>query len=155
MSCLSILYVGGVIRVYYEHYEFSLKRKKYLYLMTAGLLSVVLIQHLNGTPWMFRSVYGTDMLLFLVGGIAGTIMIYSISRILPTGHIKWLLTLSNGLILILGFQLLALKFYFALPESYKNVFTDYIAALIILLAFIPVIKLAERFFPIILGYRVK
>jgi len=156
-TCLAFPFFvgGGVFRVFYERIDFSLSRKYYFLLMVFGILMVVLVQELNGTPWMFKAVYGNDLLLFFTGGLAGTIVVYVISRMLESYNLKYVQTLSNGLILILGFQLIALKFYFVLPENYTNVLTDYFAAFIILLAFIPVIKFAESYFPIILGYRAK
>lgn len=146
--------LGRGFRVFHDRYGFSINRKILLCLLIGGLLLIIMIKILNGTPWMFKSIYGNDLLLFYIGGISGTMAVYSISILLPTTKVSYLFILNKGLILILGFQWYALKFYYILPDSCRNVFTDYLTALLILLAFIPIIKLTEKFFPIILGDRV-
>ena len=103
---------------------------------------------------MFKSIYGNDMLLFYIGGLAGTVPVFVISNALSNFQFKSIQTLSNGLILILGFQLLILKFYFALPDTYKSPITDYSAAFVILVVFIPIINFVKKYFPVILGNRV-
>lgn len=147
-------FVGGrALRVLYEQKGVRMTKRYSIEGCIVGIALVFLIQKINGSPWMFNADYGKDLLLFFVGGMAGTLAIFSISLFLPKA--KYLITLSNGLILVLGFQSIVLKLYFIIPSSFRNTLTDYTAALFVLLFFIPVIVLAESFFPAILGYRTK
>ena len=64
-------------------------------------------------------------------------------------------TISVGNILILGLHPIFIRAYHLLPEVYQTVYMDYFAALVILFAFIPIIHLSKRYFPVILGSRAK
>ena len=141
---------GGILKRCYERNKTH--HVKYLYVFVCVGI-VVLVEWLNGSPRMFNATYGRDLMLFIIGASAGTFGIYFITRFLPNRQSKNLVTLSNGMILILGFHQFLIKFYIAVPIVYRNTVTDYLIAAVILLMFIPVIKFCERFFPVILGLR--
>lgn len=103
----------------------------------------------NSIVMMYVNSYGDNYVLFLLGGTAGTILIYIISKWLKRFDASIIRTLSKGSILILGFHMTF--------KSYSRVlfptpsWLDPILAFVILLIFIPIILLAEQYFPIILG----
>ena len=144
---------GGILKRCYEWNKTHHTKTTCMFLLFVCVGIVVLIEWLNGSPRMFNAMYGRDLMLFIIGASAGTLGVYFITRLLPSRQSKNLVTLSNGMILILGFHQLLIKFYIAVPIVYRNTVTDYIAAVVILLMFIPVIKICERFFPAILGQR--
>ena len=102
----------------------------------------------NDCVWMYKGGYGNNILLFLLGGIAGSVATFCIAKsssICPNA----IITISTGTIIILGFNkhLISLSQYLiSVPQI-----IDYISALIILILFIPIIKVMEKRFPIILG----
>ena len=102
---------------------------------------------------MYDGTYGKNIVLFFVGGLAGTFVIYAISYLLRNITPKSLVILSKGTIIILGFHQLFIRAYDYLPDRYHTVLSDYAVSLVILLAFIPIIHLSEKYFPILLGSR--
>lgn len=102
---------------------------------------------------MYKADYGDNIILFVIGGLAGTAVIYSISQTLSPRFVNPVVTLSKGMIVILGFHTFGTKLYSIVPDTL--VIVDYIVAALILISFIPIIKFAEKHFPIILGMRMK
>ena len=101
---------------------------------------------------MYHCNYGGNMFLFLVGALAGTIMIWALSKFLGFAP-KGLVVISRGTIIILGFHkiLIDLARTFFTPSVYDVVF-----ATLILLLFIPLIIAIENYFPLMAGkYRIK
>lgn len=120
-----------------------------------GLLMVIGIEWYNGAPMMFDATYGNNIILFFIGGIAGTVSVYAVSFMLRNVKSKVIDTIAVGNILILGLHPILIRAYHLLPKSLQTVYMDYFVALVILLAFIPIIRITERYFPVILGLRVK
>lgn len=56
-----------------------------LLLLIISIFVIVFVGYFNGAPWMFENKYGNDYMLFLLGGIAGTVSIYLIAKLLPGG----------------------------------------------------------------------
>ncbi len=102
---------------------------------------------------MYDATYGSNIILFFVGGLAGTMSVFCISYLLRNIKSKTVLTISKGTIIILGFHQLIIRIYDRLPDFFHTVFYEYIAALFILLFFIPIIKISEKYFPLLLGKR--
>ena len=116
-----------------------------------GLLFVWISDLNNNYVAMYRCDYGGHLLWFLVGGIAGSMMIFAVSKLL--GHaFKPVTIISRGTIIILGFHKLFIdlvRVFFS--ESYFDIFL----AAVIVLIFIPLITKAERYFPLLVGkYRI-
>lgn len=120
-----------------------------------GVAIVIGVGWYNGAPWMFDATYGKNIVLFFIGGIAGTVAVFMVSFMLRNVKSKMVDTIAVGNILILGLHPIFIRAYHLLPEAYQTVYMDYIAAFIILVAFIPIILLTERYFPVILGSRAK
>lgn len=107
----------------------------------------------NGLVYLFIASYGGNMIMYFLGGIAGIIAVFSISKMVEF-DININQTISVGSILILGFhtKLILLFTCFIQDRTLLDVFFS----LIILIAFVPIIKVCESYFPLILGkYRVK
>lgn len=100
---------------------------------------------------MYRCGYGSDILMFLLGGIAGSMMIFAVSKLF--GHSpRNIFIISRGTIVILGFHKLLIdmvRVFFPMSEF------DIIFAALIVMLFIPLIIVSEKYFPLIAGiYRV-
>lgn len=117
-----------------------------------GLFFVYLSGHYNPYVRMYICGYGTDIFWFIVGGCAGTLLVFAIAKLLSC-DIYLIRIVSRGTILILGFHghLIGLVRRFAPdPTIY-----DFLYAALIVFMFIPVIYFTEKYVPILLGkYRV-
>lgn len=116
-----------------------------------GVLVVIGCYFFNEYVAMYRCDYGNSILLFMLGGIAGSIMIFALSKILGR-VINVVAIISQGTIIIVGFHKLLItltrEFFF---ESYL----DIVFAAMIVMLFVPLIILTERYFPLMAGkYRV-
>ena len=117
-----------------------------------GLFVVALCGTYNGYVGMYSCNYGGNIFLFLMGGVAGTVMIWGLSVLF--GCAPMVVTIiSRGTIIILGLQkiLIDLVWAFVAPSVWDVVF-----AALILLLFIPLIIATEQYFPLMAGkYRIK
>lgn len=109
----------------------------------------------NGAPWLFDNRYGLNIILFAVGANAGTLVFFIVSYYLQNIRLDSVDTIAKGTIVILGFHQYFIKVFDRIPIAMSSDVLEYAYAFIILILFIPIIKLSERFFPVILGYRVK
>lgn len=111
---------------------------------------VYLCGQYNGHVWMYMCGYGDYFILYIIGGMAGTAMLYIISLWLSRlSSQNMIILLSKGSILVIGLHIPIVKRLTELPVRLWC--EDLFFAIIILFAFVPVIRLAELFFPIILG----
>ena len=103
---------------------------------------------------MYLNGFGSNYILFITGGISGTVLIYIASKWLSYYKSKYVTTLSTGSIIILGFHVIIINYARSvlIIPSWK----DYIMALIIMVIFIPTIILTEKYAPILIGkYRIR
>ncbi|MCF0194378.1 MAG: acyltransferase family protein [Bacteroidaceae bacterium] len=105
---------------------------------------VVVVKWLNGAPWMFENCYGKDFGVFMVGGVAGTVLMYCVSKMLGGYTSKTLVMLSNGTLVILAWHGWLIRLCRLLPFAQKT-FLDYGWALLVLLAFIPILMFCHRY----------
>ena len=99
---------------------------------------------------MYLCGYGNNFALFLVGGIAGAMMLYVVSLWLSRlPYRQMVLTLSKGSILIIGLHIVIVRRLTELPDRIWG--EDLLFSVLILLAFIPLVRLAELFCPLLLG----
>lgn len=103
----------------------------------------------NGDVFLYRFIFGNDLALCLLGGLAGTATLFFVSKLLdfPAG---WIRTLAVGSVVTLGFHRYLIVFYRHFFD--KNPF-DFLVAFIILLIFIPVIRFCIRHVPWLVGNR--
>lgn len=109
----------------------------------------------NGDVRMYVNGYGHHILLFFIGGMAGTAMVFILSQWLSSIRGQWITVLSNGTIIILGFH------YYLISSVARRIlptpsYTDLLLAAAIVLFFIPVIRWVEKYVPHLMGiYRLK
>ena len=121
------------------------------------LVSLVII-YLCGTynekVLMYLNDYGNNYSLFLIGGIAGTVLTLIASKWLCRFDIKIIKILSTGSIVTLGFHMIFVTYtrsIFATPSL-----LDLLLSGLILLLFVPIIIFFEKHFPLVVGkYRFK
>lgn len=126
------------------------------YLVEGGLLLisvalVVVCGNYNGCVWMYLCGYGDNYFLYILGGIAGVVMLYVLSLWLSRLSCRTMIeTLSKGSILIIGLHIIIVRRLTELPNRIWE--EDFLFSILIMLVFIPVVNLTERFFPILLGH---
>lgn len=135
-----------------------LSRKKILLILFVLCDITYVITKINGAPWMYTNGFGANYILFYIGGISGTMIVFFISFKLKTFNGKVLETLSKGTIIILGFHIYFIKATHVVNNHIIPLhlhITSYLASIFILLIFYPIILFCKRYFPIILGSRAK
>jgi len=119
-------------------------------LLAVSVALVVFCGYYNGYVWMYLNGYGNNYVLYIIGGMAGTAMLYVLSLWLSRLPYRTMIqTLSKGSILIIGLHIILVRRFTELPD--RIWVEDFVLALLILLAFVPVIRMTEMFFPILLG----
>lgn len=104
----------------------------------------------NGEVWMYLCDYGHYYGLYLVGGAAGTLMLYVLSLWLGRlGPSDMVTTLAKGSILVIGLHIVLVRRLTELPNRFWG--EDLLLSLFILLLFIPIVRLSEQYFPLLLG----
>ena len=99
---------------------------------------------------MYLCDYGNNYALFIIGGMAGTCMLYVLSLWLSRlPYRKTIEALSKGSILIIGLHIIIVRRLIELPD--RSLIEDLFLSLFILLCFVPLIRITELFFPILLG----
>lgn len=120
--------------------------------LVVAVLLVLLCGHYNGYVWMYLCGYGDNYGLYILGSIAGSAMLYVVSLWLSRlPYRNMIQTISKGSILIIGLHVIIVRRLTELSDRTWG--EDLLFSLMILLFFIPVIHLAERFCPILLGKR--
>lgn len=117
-----------------------------------AVVLIVLCGNYNGYVWMYLCEYGNNYILYILGGMAGTVMLYVVSlwlSRLPYKNI--MMTLSKGSIVIIGLHIIIVRRLAELPNRMWG--EDLLFAVLILLAFVPMVRLVELFVPILLGRR--
>jgi hypothetical protein len=120
-------------------------------LLTVAIVGVVVCGKYNGYVWMYLCGYGNSYALYIIGGMAGIVMLYVISlwlsRLNRHGMVQ---TISKGSILIIGLHIIIVR---RLTELQNRMWgEDLLFSILILCAFIPVVRLAELYCPILLGH---
>ena len=119
-------------------------------LLVVSVSLVIVCGHYNGYVWMYLCGYGNNYILYVIGGMVGAVMLYVVSLWLSRlSYRRMILTLSKGSILIIGLHIVLVRRLVELPNRMWS--EDLIMAILILLLFVPVVRLAELFFPLLLG----
>lgn len=119
-------------------------------LLVVAVVLVVLCGNYNGYVWMYLCEYGNDYVLYILGGMAGAVMLYVVSLWLSRlPYRNMMMTISKGSILIIGSHIVIVRRLTELPDRMWG--EDLVYSFLILLVFVPLIQLAELFFPIVLG----
>lgn len=119
-------------------------------ILLVSITLVVICGNYNGYVWMYHNDYGNNYVLFILGGLAGTGMLYIISLWLSRlPYRSMMMTLSRGSIMIIGLHIIIVRRLTGLSDRMWG--EDLLMAVLILLLFVPLVRLAELFFPILLG----
>lgn len=148
-------YIGLVLKQRQEYFQniSHIELKENLALLISAVLLYVTGRY-NHTPWMYINEYGSSMFLFITGALAGTFIIYYISKRIDkyTKDKKYIRLLSSGSIIILGVHFIlidCLHLCNATGQGLKPI----AYSLIIILMFIPINVFFKKYFPIIFGKR--
>lgn len=125
---------------------------KEVMMLAVSVMLIILCGNYNGYVWMYKNGFGDNFALYIIGGMAGAMMLYVVSLWLSRlPYRQMTLTLSKGSILIIGLHIVIVRRLTELSDRFWT--EDFLFALLILFSFVPVIRLAELFFPILLGRR--
>lgn len=110
----------------------------------------------NGIVYLYRASYGGNYIIYLLSSFAGIFAIFTLSKALQGVKLKSISLLGGGTIIILG----AHQILISILEKFRLInvvtFLDYLFAFLILIAFIPIIKIIRKYVPILYGtYRVR
>lgn len=143
----------GVLMRNYKDILNALNNKMVLIAAFAcGLLFVLLCGVYNGYVGLYGCNYGGNILLFLVGAIAGTVMIWALSKFFGCSP-KIINIISRGTIIILGFHKIMIDLVWAF---FTPSVLDVVFAILITLLFTPFIIAIENYFPLMAGkYRIR
>lgn len=119
-------------------------------LLAVGVAGVALCAQYNGYVWMYLNGIGRSYTLYIFGGMAGTLMLYVVSLWLSRLPYRNLMSLlANGSMLIIGLHIIIVRRLTELPD--RLWIEDFGASILIMLAFVPIIRLSELFFPVLMG----
>lgn len=118
------------------------------------LFVIFLCGHNHKYVFLYICGYGDNLILYLVGGIAGSAFIFFLSKLLEGIHWSIVTDISVGTTLILGFHMHLISFIRHFLNSTS--IADLIFSIIIVLLFVPIIRFCKSHIPIIMGkYRLK
>lgn len=147
---------------YLENFISSVKSRNILLPLFGVLLSVtvlLLISEYNGEVRMYKGYYGHSLLLFLLFGLFGSFAMFLLSIVLDNIHLKFIPIISIGTMVILQFHRdlyhpfgkIVKDFYQG--EGVNEALLSLFFSAVVLLIFVPVIMILQKFFPLILGKR--
>lgn len=124
-------------------------------------VTLVFIAPINGVVYMVYGQYGYNILLFVLFGIIGIISVFLISLVMSKliRLAKYAKIINVGSIMILGLHTLFVNKIKILLENFAGdnmllyEMSLVLASFIILLAFVPLIKITNKYFPIAIGKR--
>lgn len=129
-------------------------------LMMAAMAVTVTVGVFNDAADMFQNQYGNNFILFLLGALAGSLMVILLSVMLDGVDWSIVRITSSGTIVTLVFHrellhpLLKMIRNADLGVVTENVAMFFSSALV-LLAFVPIILIVKRVLPVVLGRRIK
>jgi len=120
------------------------------FILVISVATVYLCGRYNGYVWMYLNGFGNNFLLYLLGAMAGSSMLYIVSLWLGRFQCSNMLTtLSKGSILIIGLHIIIVRRLSELPDRMWG--EDLVLSILILLVFVPIVHLAELYCPVLLG----
>lgn len=136
----------------------NMQTAKFAFAFMLLILSAVGISTLTGEIMMYKSEYGQNVFLALLGGIIGSLCVFILSVYLNRCKIRLSYYISIGTIVILCFHRdinhPLLKIIDKLDLGIvANGMATLLSSFIVLLCFIPIIYVIKKYVPIILGNR--
>lgn len=118
-------------------------------LIILGLAGTIISFKFNDTVWMYAGGYGGNMVMFILGSVCGTLMCFGLCKLLFNRENKYMLIVAEGTILILALHGLVIR----VAHQIEVGWLFYAEAIVLVVAFIPLIKICQEYCPILLGYR--
>lgn len=127
-----------------------------------GVVVVIVIGLLNGSVDINNDQYGNNIILYLICGIAGSLAVFSLSKLVcvkMTYESRLINVLSKGTLLMVGFSASLSSMYISIINntvsfiSVDSNATGMITGLLVLISFYPLTILVDRYFPAIIGFR--
>ena len=150
----------------FPFYSIGLCMKKYLMRDFSTILNIILsllffgltylVYRFNGIVDTNKCLYGNWFVLYYVGGIVGTLFIIHVSKAITTimPIWGWVSTIVSGAMLIIGFSQNISSFIRSiLPFLGGSNIGGMVIGLLTLAVLFPIIILAKKFFPAIIGFR--
>ena len=135
-------------------------RKRVVVWMSVVVMLIVLflIGRANGQVGMYKGYYGNSMLLFLLGGMLGSVIVFMISAMLSKVKRKFVSVVAAGNIVILVFhrELLHSPLKMIVGSELLPVYKDMLSAVLslaVLFCFVPICWLLIKYVPIVVGCR--
>lgn len=118
-------------------------------LLIIGIFGVYYCGTYNDIVMLYRCSYGSDLPLCFIGALCGTVILYALSMLLNKCLINTVRIIGGGTFVILGLHFVVIQ----IINQFVNIqgFWLYVESLLILIAFIPVIRLVEKHIPVLYG----
>lgn len=150
LLCMPFFLIGVFLKTWKGFFNSMYNYLVEVLIFAISVSIVFFCGYYNGNVWMYLNGYGNNYALYILGGLAGTGMLYSISLWLGRFPYREIVqTLSKGSILVIGLHIIIVRRVAGLSNRIWA--EDLLFSVIILFAFVPMIRLAELFFPIMLG----
>lgn len=147
--------VGVLLQSYREVLSRNLSLPRLVFGLAVSVAITQCVAVWNGKPGMHFNGWGNNYALFVAGGLSGSAIVYFFSIMLSRYNGKSLRLLSSGTIVILGLHMHIIRLYrIFVPFAAEPSVWDYLAALVLLLLFVPIIHIIKRYFPVLMGARV-
>lgn len=152
LVCMPLFLIGVFLKPLRQRLNDMRNAALEMVLLLMAVFVIVLCGRYNGEVWMYLCGYGHSYILYIVGGVAGTVMLYVISlwlaRLKGCSEVT---TLSKGSIMIIGLHIIIVRRLTELPN--RSCIEDFMFAALIFLAFVPLVRFAERYLPLLLGQK--
>lgn len=130
---------------------------KQIFAMGGVIVFLLFLSCKNGVVYMYEGRYGNDIFLFLLNSVMGVYIVYVISKLLESLTNKFnksIVWISRGNIIILAFHPFILRYLIIdTPCFILNDTTKVLIAFAIVILFLPVIIVINKFMPILMGNR--
>jgi len=117
--------------------------------LTIGIVGLIISGTYNKIVMLYNCSYGSSVFLCLLGGVCGTMAIYSISMIFGAHLVRLSHIMGSGTLIVLSLHVLLLKAFdslFTITDFWR-----YFEAFFINIAFYPIILLIKHRAPILYG----
>lgn len=154
---LPFFYFGTVIRSLNVKLWFKNNILNMVYFVALTALTFLIVKY-NGNPDINSALWGNNLLLFYIGGLAGTFMIFSLCFVLAGVPSKFILFVSANTLVLMCIQgmlksisMSILKVaHFNLPLKQNFTQTAVLTAVIFILS-LPVMYLIDKYLPFLAG----
>ncbi len=158
MLCNALNPMGGV-EIWAGKIQ-TMSNGRWILVFLSSMAFTYFSSYYNDSAMMYKGLYGNSLLLFEVASITGCFMVYWLSSRLNAYNWKLVRISSVGSMVTLVFHRELLHPLIKwINKMDMDIVTENIAlflsSVLVLLAFVPIILVVKRLFPIVLGKRVK